>query len=120
VDWPRERLELALVRAAALPDDEWKALIHRLLGKTFIFDADVRRDAAGRYEAKLRRPIEGLLLRFDLQNMAMLRHLPLDAPQRLLFAARLDQVSRDPAGAVIRLQPDSGVLLTDVGPSVLT
>jgi hypothetical protein len=49
-----------------------------------------------------------------LEDLTLLQHLPLDPPQRLLFGARLANLSREKGGRwVYRLQPESAVLLTE-------
>ena len=55
----------------------------------------------------------------ELSDLGLLRRLPLDRPQRLLFGARLASVRREPGrGWVVRLEADSGVLITDPGAAV--
>lgn len=52
----------------------------------------------------------------DLNELALLRQLPLDSPRRVVFLARLASVRREPGrGWVVRLQADSGVLVTEAG-----
>ena len=47
--------------------------------------------------------------------LKLLGNLPLDEPKRVLFGARLVNIRREAEGTcVVRFEPDSGVLLTDV------
>jgi hypothetical protein len=51
--------------------------------------------------------------RVALGDLTLLGQLPLEPPQRWLFAARLASVTRDGEEWVVHLEPDSGILLTD-------
>jgi hypothetical protein len=105
----------------ALPvrrEEEWRARFaahHR--GKAVVFDDLVRRDAAGRpalgsYVVRA----GGEEARVALEDLEVLRDLPLDPPPRLLFGGRLADIRREQGGGwVVRFEPDSGVLLTDEG-----
>jgi len=114
-DWPREPLEQILGRTARLNDDEWQAVTERYRGKATVFDVVVRRDASRQYWVKPMGPGGIVTMNLDLQEMRLLAQLPLDAPQRLLFAGRIAELRRTgPATCAVRLDPDSAVLLTDV------
>jgi len=119
-DWPREPLDKILARTGMLNDEEWKAAVGRYHGKAAVFDVEVRRDASRQYHVNMTRPLAVARLRLDLQNVRLLEQLPLDAPQRVLFAARLAEIRREDRDAyAVRLEPDSGVLLTDVNAGVV-
>ncbi len=107
-----------ILQQAALErsDDEWGARFKQdYLGKAVVFDDIVRRDAAGRpvlayYVVRLGEQNA----RLALEDLKLLRELPLEIPQRLIFGARLASVGREPGGGwVVRFDPDSGALLTD-------
>jgi hypothetical protein len=119
LDWPRESLEQILSRASRLNDEEWQAVVGRYQGKGVVFDVQIRRDASRQYHVTSTRagPVR---LRLEVQGLKLLDHLPLEARQRVIFAARLVEVRRDGEGnCVVRLDPQSGVLLTDVPPALL-
>jgi hypothetical protein len=118
-NWMREPLDQALARAARLNDDEWLVVVERYRGKTVVFDLEIRRDPAGQYQVKPARP-GTTRLRVEVQELKLLRSLPLDAPQRVLFAARLAEVRRNgPESCTVQLDPTSGVLLTDVSSAAI-
>jgi hypothetical protein len=52
------------------------------------------------------------LVRVATADLALLRGLPADASNRVLFGARIQSIDHDNAGAVIRLVPESGVWIT--------
>src|SRR5205807_1443510 len=109
-----EPLEDVLRHAAGVREAEWRAdFRRRYQGRAVVFDTDVRRTADGyRLGYVLRAGDEEAHL--DVGGLTVLRGLPLDQPQRLLFGVRLAAVGREaPGGWVVRFEPDSGVLLTD-------
>lgn len=111
-DWPREPLEVTLKRWEPLDPKDLKAVVDGRRGSTVIFDIETRRDAAGQYHVVSKRAVEAQ--RIDLQNVKLLQRLPLGEPQRVFFGARLADVQRVAGGLfAIRLEPESGVLLTD-------
>jgi hypothetical protein len=114
-DWPREPLDRILSTTIALNEDDWRVVAARYRGKAAVFDVELRRDAARQYHVNMTRPLAVARLRLELHNLKLLDSLPLEAPQRVLFAARLADVRREERNAfVVRFEPDSGVLLTDV------
>lgn len=91
------------------------ALAQEEEGHSVLFDDWLRADAEGRpmlHTYEVRRG--GEPVRIALEDLRVLRQVPLDPPQRVLFGARLAKVNREPGGWVIRFDPDSGVLLTDL------
>ena len=97
-------------------EEEWQAQFQkRYRGQAVIFDDVVRRDSAGSCSLavlEIRDP-RGESAHIVLDDLNLIRGLPLDQPQRLLFGARLAAVVREPPGIwTIRFVPDSGVLLT--------
>jgi hypothetical protein len=112
-DWPGEPLDQLLGRTAKLNEEEWQAVVGKYVGKAIVFHAEVRRDASRQYHAKLF-GAKTLTLRLELQPLTLLNYLPLEAPEAILFGARLAEVRRTgPDTFAIRVQPASGVLLTD-------
>jgi hypothetical protein len=98
------------------PDDKaWFAdFDQRYRGRSVVFDAEVRRDAAGKYQMNYLVVVDGKQAVLDLTNVQLFKLLPLHKPQRLLFGLRLASVRREAEGSwVIRFDPNRGVLLTD-------
>ncbi len=99
-------------------EEEWQARFNdEYRGKAVVFDDVVRRDEHGVpmlhvYEVRV-----GMeTARVALEDLMLLRQLPREPPQRLLFGVRLASLAREKGGRwVFRLQPDSAVLLTDPG-----
>lgn len=116
-----EPLEDVIRHAAdlsALDEQEWQAqFADRFKGRAVVFDDEVRRDAAGTYQLLgYRLFVRGKPARVEIGDLQLLRALPLDTPQRLLFGARLADVRLEAGGTwVAHLVPDSGVLLTERG-----
>ena len=114
-----ESLDEILQRAAGTREEERQAQFNaRYRDRAVIFDDVVARDAAGRVGLtvfEVRAP--GEPARVELNDLKLLRGLPLAEPRRMLFGARLAGLGREERGGhglwVIRLDPDSGVLLTD-------
>jgi hypothetical protein len=114
-----ESLGEILQRAAGAREEERQAQFDlRYRGKAVIFDDVVTRDGAGRFGLavyEVRAP--GEPARVELSDLKLLKALPLTEPRRMLFGARLAGLEREERGGhglwVIRLDPDSGVLLTD-------
>jgi hypothetical protein len=121
VDWPREPLQQVLARIAQLKAEEWRAVAGRYRGKTFVFAVDVRRDASHQYQVKvLPAGKTAPAFSLELRDLKVLSRLPLEEPQRLLLAARISDIQREGSGpCTVRLEPDSGVLLTDLDATAL-
>jgi hypothetical protein len=108
-----------MVRHAMLVRDaeEWGGYFTDYQGKSVVFDDVVRRDAGG-LPVLANHVIEvgGPPVRLALEELTILRDLPLDEGPRLVFGARLARCAREEGGVwVVRFEPESGVLLTDVG-----
>jgi len=114
-----ESLDEILRRAAGTRAEERQAQFDlRYRDKAVIFDDVVTRDATGRFELavyEVRAP--GEAARIELNELKLLKALPLAEPHRMLFGARLASLGREERGGhgvwVIHLDPDSGVLLTE-------
>jgi hypothetical protein len=116
VDLLSESVEEILLQAAAETDDrEWQAAFaDRYQGKSVIFHSGIHRDSSNHWTLDYDVFIGGRRARIDWENLRLLRSLSLNGSERLLLGVRLANVEPE-AGAnwVVRLQPDSGVLLTD-------
>jgi hypothetical protein len=110
-------LEEILQQAMHQRDDaEWREKFEDYHGRTVLFDDVLRvtmgRPALGTYVVRR----GGVEARVALEDLTLLRQLPLDPPQRWLFGAQLASCRREEGGVwVIRFEPDSAVLLTDEG-----
>jgi hypothetical protein len=96
-------------------DEEWRAKFEHYRGRTVVFDDVLRRDLEDR-------PTLGSYVvsagdteaRVALEDLALLRQLPLEPPRRWLFGARLADCRRETGGMwVLRFEPDSAVLFSD-------
>lgn len=116
-----EPLEEILRRAAdltELDELEWQAAFRaRYWGRPTLFEDELQRDGAGRIRLVGQTlSVRGQPVRLELSEVQLLRLLPLESPQRVLFAARLAAIHRERVGIwVVHWQPDSGVLVTDFG-----
>jgi hypothetical protein len=115
-----ESLSEVVTHAAAVQEKEWQAdFQYRYRGKAVVFDLEVRAGPDGRYEHDWLLRARDEPARLELSDLELLRRLPLDRPQRLLFGARLAAVRREPGrGWVVRLDSESAVLITDAGAAV--
>ena len=97
-------------------DQEWRQVFaERYRGKAVVFDAEVRRDAAGTYDLDYAVFIRGRRARLDLGDVELLRFLPLGQTHRLLIGLRLAAALPEAEGSwVLRFEPGSAVLLTDL------
>jgi hypothetical protein len=98
-----------------LDDREWQAAFgERYVGKSFVLDTRVWRDAGGHLRVDYQLNGGGLPGEWDVEAFALFRHLPLAYPQRLVFGARLAEIARTGRDRWrARPEPDSGVLITD-------
>jgi hypothetical protein len=95
---------------------EWDLQMEDYRGRSVIFDDMVRRNGQGRpvlmtyvVDADEER------VRLALEDLTLLQDLPLDDEPRLIFGARVSDCKREQGGGwVIRFEPDSGVLLTEL------
>jgi hypothetical protein len=130
--WHRQAVLLANLSSTSLeeilhhaldlaPDEqEWQRVFAQSYqGKGVIFDAEVRREAARTYRLEYTVFVNDKPAVIDLANVQLLGTLPLDKPQRLLFGVRLAGIRAEAEGTwVVRFEPDSGVLLTDLDAAV--
>lgn len=113
-DLLHEPLTDLLQLAAGLADQEWQAVFKRTYQtKAVVFDAEVRRTADGQYEISYVIWDGKAAARLHLEDVHLLKDLPLDRPQRLIFGVRLAEVQRRAEQWHLRLVPESGVLFTD-------
>jgi len=96
-------------------DEEWRAKFEQYRGRSVVFDDVLRRDLEDR-------PTLGSYVvsagdteaRVALEDLILLRQLPLEPPRRWLFGARLADCRRETGGTwVFRFEPDSAVLFSD-------
>jgi hypothetical protein len=96
-------------------DEEWAEKFRNYRGRSVVFDDVLRLDAQdrlvlGNYVVR----VGDMEARIVLEDLTLLRQLPLDPPRRWLFGARLAGCRREQGGIwVIRFEPDSAVLLSD-------
>lgn len=98
-------------------EKEWQEeFAARYKDKAVLFDDEVRIEGnAGHRLATYVFTVRGRPAQVALSDLQVLRGLPLDRPQRMLIGARLASVRLEPGGNwVVRLVPESGVLLTDM------
>jgi hypothetical protein len=106
-----------IVRQGQLVRDptEWRLKMADYRRGSVVFDDVVRRDVRGRLIlGSYVVDADGERVRVALDELTLLRDLPLDDGPRLIFGARLRACEREEGGGwVIRFEPDSGVLLTE-------
>jgi hypothetical protein len=106
-----------IVRHARLVRDpqEWVAQFgDDYRGRSIVFDDFVRHDEDGRPRLGFAVEVGDEPIRMALEDLTVLRDLPLDDGLRLIFGARLAGCLREKDGIwVIRFEKDSGVLFTD-------
>ncbi len=100
-----------------LDEREWRAAFsHRYKGKAVVFNADVRREASGKYHLAYSVFSRGKPAILDLGPVAAFESIPWHRPQRLLFGTRLMDVAPSAEGSwTLHFDPESTVLLTDLG-----
>lgn len=113
LDQPLEEIVLQAMQHRS--DEEWREKFAHYRGRTVVFDDVLRRDARGRLVLGYYRiRAAGVEARVALEDLALLRQLPLDPPCRCLFGVRLADCRREEGGIwTLRFEPDSAVLLTD-------
>jgi hypothetical protein len=99
-----ESLGEIIAHAAGVQEKEWQAdFQHRYRGKAVVFDLEVRAGPDGRYEHEWLLRARDESARLELGDLG----------------ARLAAVRREPGrGWVVRLEPESGALITDPGAAV--
>jgi hypothetical protein len=95
---------------------EWEARFNEnYRGRSVLLDDSVRRDLQRR--AMLANhvfEVDDEIIRVALEDVTLLRDLPLDDGPRLIFGARLQSCTREEGGGwVVHFEADSGVLLTE-------
>jgi hypothetical protein len=105
-----------LVQLAALQRDpqEWAAQWDRHRGRAVLLDGVLRRDATDRLVLLGFTPHwKDEPIRIALDQVQLLRALPLQGDQRVIFGIRLARIEREVHGWAIHPVPESGVLFTD-------
>jgi hypothetical protein len=107
--------EIARLAMQHHDDEEWRAKFADYRGRSVVFDDVLRRDARGQpilsfYVVR----VGDIEARVAVDDLLLLRQLPLDPPRRWLFGGRLADCRREEGGRwVLHFEPDSAVLLTD-------
>jgi hypothetical protein len=115
-----EPLGEILLHAARSQEDEWQAQFQQRYkgpdkANAVVFAMEVRRDGAGGYTHDWHLHAGDEPARLEIGDLTLLRDLPLEQPRLLLFGARLGKLAREQNGVwMVRFEPDSGVLLTDL------
>jgi hypothetical protein len=114
---PRSLQEILRQASLVRDPDEWRAQFNDYKGRTVLFEDVVARDPDGRaFLTGYVVEVNGETARVALDDLTLLRNLPLDPPRRLLFGARLASCGRAAGGGwVVHFEPASAVLLTDIG-----
>ena len=95
-------------------ENEWHAKFENHRGRSVIFDDVLRRDVRGRpVLATYAVSIGDREARVALEDLSLLRQMPLDPPRRWLFGAASRLSAEDGGGWVLHFEPESAVLLTD-------
>ena len=105
-----------LVQLAALQRDpqEWAAQWDRHRGRAVLLDGVLRRDATDRLVLLGFSPRwKDEPIRIALDEVQLLRALPLQGDQRVIFGFRLGRIERELRGWAVHPLPESGVLFTD-------
>ena len=104
-----------------LDEREWHAAFtQRYQNKPVVFDANVQRTASGTYLMDFAVFLRGKPTTLDLGKPIHFEPVPFDGPRRLLFGIRLAEIVPDAEGTwIIRFDPNSVVLLTDVGAAAI-
>jgi len=116
-----EPIEVLLEHALHTSEEEWLAeFTARYRGRAVLFDAHVWRDASGvrtDYEAVVGEKVAQLVL----DELDFVKQIERGDAVRVIFAARLAGIKREPPGPrwVVRFQPGSDVLLTDATAAAL-
>jgi hypothetical protein len=93
-------------------EEEWSAKFAQYRGRTVVFDDVLRRGPQDR--PVLAFYVVNAAARVALEDLTLLRQLPLDPPSRWLFGARLSGLRREEGGVwVFHFEPDSAVLLSE-------
>ncbi len=112
---PLDEIARRAARLQALDMNEWQAVFNRRYrGQAILLDGVIRPNGPDHYEWVKRLDINGDPGWINLDDLALLRHLPLDGARRLIFGARLAGIRLERNGGWrVDLEPDSGVLLTE-------
>jgi hypothetical protein len=96
--------------------EEWKAQFADYRGRGIIFDDIVRLEDSVPVLINHVIEVDDEIVRVALADLKVLGDLPLDGGIRVVFGAQLASCMREEGGRwVLRFEPESGVLLTDLG-----
>lgn len=101
-------------RVPGTPEDVWQSTFRkRYSGTALLFDALMYRDATGQYSLDYSLFDGDKEIRIAWEELDVLRGLPMAESIRVILGGRITDAERTPAGWVIHLRADSGVLFTD-------
>jgi hypothetical protein len=117
LDQPIEDIIRQASELNGLDQREWQSVFaQRYRGRSVVFDAEVRRDALGKYHVDYAIFFRGKRATIDLGSAPLFEVIPWHGPQRLLFGVRLAEIVPGDEGIwTVRFDPESAVLLTDLG-----
>jgi hypothetical protein len=97
-------------------EKEWQAEFDaRYKGRAILFDDEVKVEGGTLRFATYPFRVRGRPAQVALMDLQLLRRLPGDGPKRMLLGARLSSVRLETGGNwVVHLEPDSGVLMTNL------
>ncbi len=108
-------LEELLQEAHNQPPEEWELLFRkRYQGKAIILDTVVQRNHQQVLVVNYALQVGRETVHLSLAELELFEKLPLPEPRRILWAARLEEIQREPRqGWTIHFDPQSGLLLTE-------
>jgi len=104
-----EPLDAALEASAENPS----AFGKKYVGKAVLIDVEVERNPEGGWMLHWAIPVVDEVVKLDPKGLKIFDDLEIDKPTRLLIAARIEDLIRGEEGLMLRLQPTSGVLVTE-------
>lgn len=93
--------------------DDPKAFVARQGGKAVLIDVEVEKNNEGGWLLHWAMPVGDRIARLDPEGLKIFDELEISKPTRLLVAARIESLGRGEEGLVLKLQPRSGVLVTE-------
>lgn len=98
-----------------IDDQEWQQHVKNYLGKTVLFDAEVKRSGTNKFLIDYEVNARGKPARLDFGLPRVFQsHVFLGQPQRLFFGAAIQAVRFESQAWVVVFDPESVVLITDL------